>query len=194
MKRPAVLVPPFRAADERITAGGSLMATAPSSPVDRAVALRVARAVGALALLVTGGVHYEQYKVAHFSVIPTIGPLFLLNFIAATTVGLVLLVPVRATVGPRRLIFDSLAALAGIGIASGAFVGLLITEHTPLFGFMEHGYRLEIVIALVAEAVAITSLGVFLACARWRVRRLRKTAGIAGDAIRATPAPRASEA
>jgi hypothetical protein len=39
------------------------------------------------------------------------------------------------------------------------FVGLFISEHTPLFGFMEHGYRLEIVIALAAEAVAIISLG-----------------------------------
>jgi hypothetical protein len=46
-------------------------------PGDRIRALRVARAMGAIALLVVGGVHLEQYKVAHFSVIPTIGPLFL---------------------------------------------------------------------------------------------------------------------
>jgi len=34
-----------------------------------------------------------------------------------------------------------LAALAGISVASGALVGLFISEHTPLFGLMEHGYR-----------------------------------------------------
>jgi hypothetical protein len=194
MKKSAVLTPPARAADERITAGGAGAATAASSPKDRAGALRLTRAVGALALLVTGGVHYEQYKVAHFSVIPTIGPLFLVNFIAATIIGLVLLVPVGAGVGRRRLIFDSLAALAGIGVASGAFVGLLVSEHTRLFGFMEHGYRLEIVLALLAEALAVISLGVFLACARSRARRLRRRADIAKDAVRARPAPRASEA
>jgi hypothetical protein len=194
MKKPTVLAPPSRAADERITTDGAGAVTAASSRQDRAGALRLTRAVGALALLVAGGVHYQQYKVAHFSVIPTIGPLFLLNFIAATILGLVLLVPIRATAGPRRLIFDSLAALGGVGVASGAFVGLLVSEHTPLFGFMEHGYRLEIVIALAAEAVAVISLGVFLACARRRVRRLRGTADVAGDAIRATPAPRASQA
>src|SRR5436305_13625887 len=42
-------------------------------------ALRIARAVDALAMLVVGGVHLEQYTVAYFSVIPTIGALFLVN-------------------------------------------------------------------------------------------------------------------
>jgi hypothetical protein len=36
---------------------------------------------------------------------------------------------------------------------------------------MEHGYRLEIVVALAAEAVATVSLTVFLACiVRWTPR------------------------
>jgi hypothetical protein len=36
---------------------------------------------------------------------------------------------------------------------------------------MEHGYRLEIVLALAAEAVATVSLAVFLACiVRWTPR------------------------
>jgi hypothetical protein len=91
----------------------------------RSTAVRIARAIGAVALLVVGGVHLEQYTVAHFSVIPTIGSLFLLNFIAATAIGLVLLISIRATVGPRRLMFESLAALAGISVASGALSGCL---------------------------------------------------------------------
>src|SRR5947209_5810510 len=136
------------------------------------VALPLARALGAVALLVTGSVHLEQYKVAHFSEVPTIGPLFLANFIAATILGLILLVPLRTTSGPRRLVFDALAAIAGIGVAAGGLAALLISEQTPLFGFMEQGYRLEIVIAIAAEGVAIISLGVVLVCVRRRLRGL----------------------
>jgi hypothetical protein len=101
--------------------------------------------------------------VAHFSVIPTIGPLFLLNFIAATSIGLVLLVPIGGSARHHRVWFESMAALAGIGVAAAAMAAVLISEQTPLFGFMEHGYRLPIVIAIAAEAVAILSLGLFLA-------------------------------
>src|ERR1700750_1083754 len=115
-------------------------------PRDRMRALRVARALGAFALLGVGGAHLEQYTVAHFSVIPTIGSLFLVNFVAATSLGLLLLIPIRRSARHGRLLFDSLAALAGIGVAAGALAALVISEQVPLFGFMEHGYRLEIVI------------------------------------------------
>ncbi len=139
---------------------------------ERQLLLRGARLRGAITLLVVGGVHLEQYTVAHFSVIPTIGTLFLVNFIAATILGVVLLIPVRSNPWRWRLIFDSLAAVAGIGVAAGALIALLISEQRPLFGFMEHGYRLEIVIAIAAEAAAIIFLGVFLAISS-RMRRLQ---------------------
>jgi hypothetical protein len=153
----------------------------------------VARFVGGIALLVVGGVHLEQYTVAHFSVIPTIGPLFLVNFIAGTSLGLVLLIPIRRSARPGRLLFDSLAALAGIGVAAGAMAALLISEHRPLFGFMEHGYRLEIVIAIAAEAVAIASLGVFLAIANRRADQPRALTPRDKTGKAASP-PTASEA
>jgi len=59
--------------------------------------------LGAVALLAVGGVHFQQYEYDYFSVIPTIGPLFLVNFIAATALGLVLLAPVvvRCIGSPR---------------------------------------------------------------------------------------------
>lgn len=121
-----------------------------------------ARLVGAIALLATGGVHLQQYEVAHFADIPTIGWLFLANFIAASVLGLVLLIPARGAVTGGMRLAHRLAAVAGIGLAGGALVGLLVSEHTTLFGFMEHGYRLEIVVAIVAEAGAIVSLGAFV--------------------------------
>jgi hypothetical protein len=58
--------------------------------------LAVTRVLGAVALLVVGGLHYQQYRYAFYSSVPTIGPLFLANFIGATVIGLFLLAPVRA--------------------------------------------------------------------------------------------------
>ena len=121
------------------------------------------RLIGALALFVVGGVHLEQYSVAHFSVIPTIGPLFMVNFVAATAAGLLLLLaatPALRRVGP---VLDLVAAAGGIGVAAGALAALLISDRTPLFGFMENGYRREIVISIAAEVVAIAALGLVLA-------------------------------
>lgn len=139
-------------------------------PVD--TASQVARGLGAIGLLVMGGVHLEQYVFAYFSEVPTIGSLFLLNFVGGTVLGLALLIPPPARPSTRRLVLDSVTAAAGIGLASGAFAGLLISEHMPLFGFMEHGYRLEILIALAAEALAILSLGFFLSRSAHRLREL----------------------
>jgi hypothetical protein len=163
-------------------------------PGHRIPVLSVTRAIGAIALLVVAGVHLEQYTVAHFSVIPTIGPLFLVNFIAATSLGLLLLIPIRRSARNGRLLFDSLAALAGIGVAAGALAALLISEHRPLFGFMEHGYRLEIVIAIASEAAVIVSLGVFLAIASQRAHELRATLVTRDQAGDAASPPPASEA
>ncbi len=120
-----------------------------------------ARMLGALALLVVGGVHFQVYQYEFYSAIPTIGPLFFVTFVAATGLGLFLLVPIRP---PGRLgaLVDRLAAVAGIGVAAGAFVGLLISEQTPIFGFSEQGYRFVIVLALASEAVAVVMLSLFL--------------------------------
>jgi hypothetical protein len=124
--------------------------------------LTVTRTLGAVALLVIGGVHYQQYRYAFYSSIPTIGPLFLLNFVAATALGLFLLLPVRSWLGRRGKLLEQLAALAGIGIAVGGLAALLISEQTLLFGFMEHGYRFVIVLTIAADAVALATLVLFL--------------------------------
>ena len=115
------------------------------------------RVVGALAVLVVGAVHLEQYLVVHFDVIPIIGPLFLLNFVGATLIGLGLLIP-HARMRPLHL----LLALGGIGLAATSFVFLFISEHQPLFGFQDYGYRTAIIVALSAEAAAVLSLSGYL--------------------------------
>jgi hypothetical protein len=126
------------------------------------------RTLGALALLLIGGIHYQQYHYAFYSAIPTIGPLFLLNFIASTALGLFLLAPVRSWLGRRGKSLDQLAALAGIGVATGGLAALLISEHTPLFGFMEQGYRFVIVLTIASDAVAIAMLMLMLFLIRTR--------------------------
>jgi hypothetical protein len=116
------------------------------------------RTVGAIAVLVVGAVHLQQYFAEHIRAVPTIGPLFLLNFAGATVIGLGLLVP-----GARMRLLHLLLALGGIGLAATSFVFLFVSEHQPLFGFQEHGYRAGIVVALAAEAVAVVTLAAYLA-------------------------------
>jgi len=113
------------------------------------------RRLGALAVLVVGAVHLEQYFEVHFDVVPVIGPLFVLNFAGAMAIGLGLLVfPFE------RL--RALLALGGIGLAVTSFVFFFISEHRPLFGFEDYGYRPAILVALAAEAATVVLLGSYL--------------------------------
>ncbi len=129
-----------------------------------------ARALGALAVLAVGAVHLQQYTTL-YSTIPTIGTLFILNFAAATAIGVGLLTPLEALLGRRWGGFAvGLLTLAGVGLAATSFAFLAISEQTPLFGFMEPGYDPAAILASrVAEVVAVLSLGAF-GVARFAVR------------------------
>ena len=127
---------------------------------------RVIRVLGALLILFVGADHYYQYSVDQYSLLPTIGPLFLLNFISATAIGLILLAPLGRL--PRRVARAALqlAAISGFGIAATSLVALLVSEHTKLFGFMESNYRPAIVIAIASEAAAAVVLLVLFVITR----------------------------
>jgi hypothetical protein len=58
---------------------------------------------------------------------------------------------------------------------------------------MEHGYRLEIVIAIASESVAIVSLGIFLAIADRRAHELRARGVTRVETGNAASTPTASE-
>jgi hypothetical protein len=120
------------------------------------------RLLGALAVLATGAVHLYEFE--HFySQIPTIGALFFLNFLGATTIGLGLLAPVERIAGRYGGALVVLLAAAGIALAAIAFVFLLISEQTSLFGFQEPGYDpAGIAAARAAEIAAVVLLGAFL--------------------------------
>ena len=132
-------------------------------PVSRATVARLTRYLGALALLGVGVDHIEQYYVDSYSVIPTIGTLFAMNFASATLLTVGLLAPVRRIAGRWAARVLALLALGGIGIAAGSLAGLLLLENGGLFGFMEQGYREAIVLSIVLEVATMILLGLFLA-------------------------------
>jgi len=135
----------------------------PARPTHRReVAAEIARYLGAISIVLVGAVHAQQYYDAYFSVVPTIGTLFLLSFVGAGTVGVVLFAPVRRLGERLGDLILALASLGAIGIALGTFVSLLISEYTPLFGFMESGYRLAVLLTLLFDVLTTAFLGFFL--------------------------------
>lgn len=113
---------------------------------------------GALALLAMALIHLQQAVGAHYSGIPTIGTLFVLNFAGGTAIALGLMSPL----GRRGSGVATLLSLTGIAVAATSIAFLLISESTPLFGFRESGYRAAIVVALVSEAAAVLLLSSYL--------------------------------
>lgn len=120
------------------------------------------RIVGAILLVFVGADHYYEYSVDDYSVLPTIGTLFLLNFISATAVGLALLAPLEKIFHRFGRAALEVATLSGVGIAATSLVALLVSEQTRLFGFMELNYRPAIIVALASEAAAALSLALLL--------------------------------
>ena len=128
----------------------------------RAIVARAFRYLGALAVLATGVAHIEQYAVDNYSTVPTIGSLFLLNFIAAVVIAVGLITPLRRVTGRYTDAVRAVIAVGGIGLAVLSLAALFVSESSGLFGFVEHGYRMGIVVAIVVEVAATVFLGVFL--------------------------------
>ena len=131
--------------------------------VGRPTVWLAARALGALSLLSVGAVHLQQYFKL-YSGVPTIGTLFVLNFVGATVVGLGLLAPLERLLGRLGGAVVALLAVAGIAQAATAFVFLYISERTPLFGFKEPGYDPPaIMTSRISEVATVVFLGAFVA-------------------------------
>jgi hypothetical protein len=119
--------------------------------------------LGALAVLATGAVHIQQYYANDYSTVPTIGTLFFLNFVSAVVIAAGLIAPLGRVAGRYADAIRALFAVAGIGLAVLSLVSLIVSESSNLFGFTENGYRMAIVLAIVAEAAAAVFLVTFLA-------------------------------
>src|SRR3954469_12518198 len=92
------------------------------------------RYLGAVAVLAVGVDHLEQYSVDYYRAVPTIGTLFVLDFISATVIAVGLLLPLgRLTSRFGDRLFP-LLALAGIGVAGGTLAGLLARRTSDCSG------------------------------------------------------------
>ena len=140
-----------RADDRRAAEGGHPRAGA------NLVALRV---IGALLVAATGAIHLYLYRDG-FSSVPTIGRLFLANFVVAVVLGLAILVRGRA-----------FWSLLGAGFCLGTLAGFLVSVHWGLFGYQETlsgAWQERAAVVEVAGAIACAVLTVCLL----RVRRGR---------------------
>ena len=113
------------------------------------------RRVGAVALFGVGLVHLEQYAFCHYAAVPTVGTLFVANFVSATVLACLL-------AGRDGLLLRA----GGIAVAAGSLAGLVLAEHGGLFGFTESGYRPVIVVAVALELLTITCLAARSSTAR----------------------------
>ena len=119
----------------------------------------VATVVGALAILVSGWVHFYLYfRGGYRGIAPdevlglTISRSFAINAIAAVVLAEALVLGLRY----RALLLP--AAARGIGFASATLVGYFLSRTRGLLGFEETATTTEAVIGMVAEAVAIVAL------------------------------------
>lgn len=124
---------------------------------------RVLRFGGAGFILLNGGVHIYLWDHAYRQ-IDVIGPLFLLNAVAALIIALVLIWKPEG--------FTTLLALA---FSAGTFVAFVLSLTIGLFGFTA-GWDQNAVIAAVAEIGAIVLLGSW-----WVMTRRRRGAPLMGE-------------
>src|SRR2546429_6959112 len=87
----------------------------------RNAAGEIARYLGAVSIVLVGVVHAQQYYDAYFSVVPTIGPLFLLSFIGTGVVGAALFAPVRRLAPRAGEAILPLPAPGATGVPPGTF-------------------------------------------------------------------------
>jgi hypothetical protein len=114
------------------------------------VALRV---VGAVLVVATGAIHLYLYRDG-FSSVPTIGGLFLTNFVVAVVLGLAILLRGRA-----------FWSLLGAGFCLGTLVAFIVSVHWGLFGYQETltgAWQERAVVVEVAGAVVCAGLTVTL--------------------------------
>lgn len=133
------------------------------------------RYLGILLLFGVGAVHLYEYYADDYRVIPTIGILFLLNFIGGVVLGLLLALPLGSLPVIRSVPIagraaHALVALVGVAYAAATIIALMISETGTLFGFQEGGYGPAIVAALGLESAAVVVLAAFLA---FETRHLR---------------------
>jgi len=136
----------------------------------------IALYLGAASLVVSGIDHIWQYYANDYRTVPTIGRLFVLNFVSAIVVAAGLIAPIGRVTRRDADAIRAILAVAGIGIAVLSLGALFISEWSSLFGFTENGYREAIVVAIASEVAAAVFLVVYLFAGRAALPRARDEA------------------
>jgi len=140
------------------------MVKAAESPAMPVIA-RALRFAGASFILVNGGVHI--YLWAHsYRDVRVIGPLFVVNALAALLIAAALLWRP-----------EGITALLGLALSAGTFGAFMLTVTVGLFGFGT-GWDLEAVVAAVAEVGAILLLGLW-----WVITTRKRGAPALGERV-----------
>jgi hypothetical protein len=154
--------------------------------------------LGAASLVVSGVDHIDQYYANDYRTVPTIGRLFVLNFVSAVVVAAGLIAPIGRVTRRYADAIRAVLAVAGIGIAVLSLGALFISESSSLFGFTENGYREPIVVAIASEVAAAVFLVVYLvardAGLRTTRRRPRHEAAFYNMPVSARSVPQGSDA
>lgn len=109
--------------------------------------------------MVVGAVHFQQY-VDFISEVETIGVLFLLNASGSAAIAVALL--------SSDPLLRRLAATGGIALCIGSLVSILLSTGGGVFGYQEPEWRTPMVIAVVAEGLALPALAAVLLGGRRR--------------------------
>ena len=137
---------------------------------ERSSKIQAGLVVGALAVLVSGWVHFYLYfRGGYRGIHPdeflgiTISRSFAVNAIAAVVIAELLVLALK---------FDALvlpAAALGAGFGAATIVAYVLSRTNGLLGFEETATTTEAVIAVIAEAIAILALAP-VALAAWKAR------------------------
>lgn len=122
---------------------------------------RLPRLLAAAFLLIGGVVHYDLWR-SGYQAIPTIGPLFLANFVGSIALAVAVMVSRRAIV-----------AFAGIAFATGSLVALVLSRSVGVFGFTETIWTSQAIKTLATETGAIITLAIALAIQLRAARQAR---------------------
>ena len=115
--------------------------------------------IGAVLTILSGLVHLKLWNgPPPYRLVPTIGPLFLIQAISGVALGLILLVTQRLIV-----------VLACFGLMAGTAIGLYLSVHVGLFGFQESfsaPYATSSLIVEIIGAAVLLIAAIPLALAR----------------------------
>ena len=131
--------------------------------------IRILRYLGALCILASGVVHLELWRQSYHAV-PVIGPLFLLNVVAAAVIGIGLLLKP-----------EGFLALGGLLFATATLAAFVLSTSIGLFGFTT-GWDASAVQAAAAEIGAVVVL-----LAWWGLSRRKRGAAPLGERAEELP-------